>query len=436
MTAVMKRDGASVLEELGGLPGGAELLALAAERGDVELVGGATRDLLLGRTPRELDIIIDGEPGAVALALFERLGRPDGGVVGESPGARVHERFSTASLSFPGGHIDIAARRAESYPTPGALPEVRAGTPEEDLRRRDFTVNAIALPLAGPHRGVLRTVPGALEDLNAGRLRVLHPRSFIDDPTRLLRLARYMGRLGFHVEEETAGLAARALADGALTTLSGARLGAELRLALAEDDPLASLQALDAIGVLAALSPPLSFDGPLARACLEAAPPEASREALLLASMIAEPNRGKYRGPLADETRELLGRLHFTAFTRERSLGAALAAPSLLSRLDGAERPSQLAEALAGASLEAIVLAGALAETRGSRLAAERARRWLTALRHIELSIGGEDLLRAGVPAGPEVGRRLHLALALLLDGELSQRPADQLRAALEASIP
>src|SRR5271165_4986360 len=239
--------GEAVLERVRELPGGAELLDLAAGRDDVELVGGATRDLLLGRTPRELDVVVGGDAASFASDLAGGLGLPTGDDRGGQPGTTTHERFGTALVRWPHGRIDVAVRRAESYPAPGSLPEVRAGTPEEDLRRRDFTVNAIAVRLGDTARRELLTVPGALEDLAAGRLRVLHERSFLEDPTRLLRLARYQARLGFTPEPDTAALAASALAEGVLASVSGARVGAELRLALAEAEPLAALGALAAL---------------------------------------------------------------------------------------------------------------------------------------------------------------------------------------------
>ena len=189
------------------------------------------RDLLLGSAPRELDVVVAGDAAALARELAARLGA----------GATLHDRFGTAMLEWDGGRVDIAERRAESYPAPGALPEVRPGTSEEDLARRDFTVNAIAVALGGARRGELTCAEHALEDLDAGRLRVLHERSFIDDPTRLLRLARYRARLGFELEPDTAALASRALGRGALMTVSRARLGAELRLALGEADAPAAL---------------------------------------------------------------------------------------------------------------------------------------------------------------------------------------------------
>ena len=167
------------------------------------MVGGGVRDLLLGRAPHELDLVVEGDALAVARRAAARLG---GAVV-------IHQRFGTATVQASGVAFDLAGARAETYPRPGALPEVRLGAPlREDLARRDFTVNAIALRLAD---GELTEWPGALDDLAAGRLRVLHDGSFHDDATRLLRLARYAGRLGFAVEEHTGALAREAVAAGA-----------------------------------------------------------------------------------------------------------------------------------------------------------------------------------------------------------------------------
>ena len=132
----------------------------------------------------------------------------------------------------------------------------------------------------------MHAAPGALEDLRAGRLRVLHEQSFIDDPTRLLRMARYPARLGFAVEDHTAALAAAAIATRALDTVSGARIGAELRLALAEDDAVASLAAMDELGLLDALHPRLRFEEPVVRAALALLPEDGRPDLALLASLV------------------------------------------------------------------------------------------------------------------------------------------------------
>ena len=194
------------------------------------MVGGAVRDVLLGRTPHELDFVVEGDALAVARRAAERLG----GTV------TAHERFGTATVEAPGATFDLAGARRERYERPGALPDVELGASlAEDLARRDFTVNAIALHLAD---GELTYYAGAREDLAAGALRVLHDRSFRDDPTRLLRLARYAARLAFSAEPRTDQLAAEAVAEGAVATVTGSRLGAELRLLLREPQPAALLE--------------------------------------------------------------------------------------------------------------------------------------------------------------------------------------------------
>src|SRR5690349_11019813 len=213
-----------LLDRLRGVPGAAPVLDALADLTGVWVVGGAVRDALLGREPRDLDLVVEGDAAAVA----QRLGED----------AVVHERFGTATAA---GAVNVAGARRERYGRPGALPDVELGAPiREDLARRDFTVNAIAVRLAD---GAVEAHPGAFEDLEARRLRVLHERSFLDDPTRLLRLVRYAARLRFTPEPETAALARAAIADGALATVSGPRIGAELRLALREPLP-AVLEAL------------------------------------------------------------------------------------------------------------------------------------------------------------------------------------------------
>src|SRR3954470_4663156 len=189
-----------------------------ADEPGVHAVGGAVRDALLDRVPRELDLVVEGDAEAVARRAAARVG---GTVV-------VHGRFGTATVTSGGYPFDLAGARRERYARPGALPDVTLGaTLAEDLERRDFTVNAIAARLGD---GALTALPGARADLEAGLLRVLHERSFVDDPTRLLRLARYAARLGFVAEPRTDGLAAAAVAAGAVATVSGERLGNELRL--------------------------------------------------------------------------------------------------------------------------------------------------------------------------------------------------------------
>jgi tRNA nucleotidyltransferase (CCA-adding enzyme) len=427
----LRASGQAVLARLRELPGGSCVLELAAGREDVELIGGATRDLLLGRSPRELDVVVDGNAAGFAAELATSLPEPADGEAGESLETTVHERFGTAVVSFRGGRIDVAARRSETYPAPGALPEVHAGTPDEDLIRRDFTVNAIAVALGGRAAGIVRAAPHALEDLASERLRVLHERSFLDDPTRLLRLARYRARLGFEPEPRTGALAAEALATGALASLSGARVGSELRLALGEPDAVGALAALQELGVLRALAPGLDFDRVLAHRALELLPGDARADLELLATLLLGAAARAGEAPLL----ALLDELEFVAADRDGAIGAAILAPTLLERLEGLDSPSQLREAMHRATLEAVALAGALGEAHARPGAAAAARRWLFELRHVRLQITGDDLLAAGIPTGPEVGQRLEAALDMRLDGKLDDSPDAQLRAALEAAV-
>src|SRR3954449_7696693 len=213
---------------------------------DVWLVGGAVRDLLLGREPaRDLDLVVESDARPVA----ERLAGALGGT------ATFHAPFLPPRARSPHHPYALATARRERYPRPGALPEVEPASLDEDLRRRDFTANAIAATLDGE----TRAPEGACEDLEDGRLRVFHDRSFTDDPTRVLRLVRYAARVDFAVDAATSVLARRAVAAGALDTVTGSRLGAELRLLLDEPAAGAGLGLADQLGVLAAVGAPLRF---------------------------------------------------------------------------------------------------------------------------------------------------------------------------------
>ncbi len=360
------RRAAEAIERLKGLPGGGELLAQARLRGDVALVGGAVRDLLLGHWPRELDVtVVDDSPGlAAALAgAISPSERPYGRPVEPT----LHERFGTASIAWEYGRIDVAELRAESYPSPGALPEVRPGTVEEDLARRDFTVNAISLALGGERSGQLLAVDHALEDLGAGRLRVLHERSFLDDPTRLLRLARYAARLRFEIEPATLGLASRAIAAGALGTVSGGRIGAELWLAAREADGRAAFDAMGELGILGALGLPERFDDQLAAEAEALLPGDGARDVLLMA--LAMHPLEDDDDPSADGMLERMGALEFGGELAGRVFEGANGVEGLARRIRAAaERgPAAVYAELDGSSVEKVAITGASPPVPASR---------------------------------------------------------------------
>ncbi len=426
--AVSSSDGATVLERLRSLAGGSELLAAAADHGgSVELVGGAVRDIVLGARPRELDVIVESGVERLAQALAAQL-------AGE---VTLHERFGTAVVQGGDARVDLATIRAESYPAPGALPEVRPGSPAEDLRRRDFTVNAIAVALAGERAGEVRAAPGALEDLAARRLRVLHDASFADDPTRILRLVRYKARLAFEVEPHTAALAVEAIAAGALKTVSGPRLGAELRLAFAETDPVAPLAELDRLGALTAWEPGVSFDEHVVRTALEILPEDGSRTVLLAASLLLRLCDELGKEETEPAMRGFLHDLELPARDGDRAFGAAVSAAFAVDHVDSADTTVDLLELTVGTPVESLALAAAVRELEdgpgsyGRRVIEE----WLNDQRYVCLEVTGDDLIAAGVPEGPEVGVRLEESYRLLLEERIEPGRETELRAALEARV-
>ena len=374
--------------DLRALPAAAPLYDAFDSEPGVWVVGGAVRDLLLGGAPVDLDLVIEGD----AVAAASRLGEPV-----------VHERFGTATVIVEGHEYDFAPARVESYARPGALPDVRPGSLEEDLVRRDFTVNAIALGLDGR----MVAAPGASEDLDARLLRVFHERSFIDDPTRLLRLVRYATRLGFAVESSTEVLARVAVASGALATVSPSRIGGELRLLLREPRAEAALTWISGwpLGVR------VVFDGELAARAVALLPDDGRRDLLLLGVAV--------RGARLERLSAWLDAREFSAGER-----AVVVAVASAEGYEGEGVASSIAARFRGQPVEAVALAGALGD-------AEPARRWLTELRHVKLEIDGSDLIAAGIPEGEAIGRGLAAALAAKLDGTAPDR-ATQLEIALD----
>jgi tRNA nucleotidyltransferase (CCA-adding enzyme) len=340
----------------------------------VYVVGGAVRDLMAGLGRADLDVVVEGDAAALAARL------------GAEP--REHERFATAKVEFDGHEVDIASARSESYPHPGSLPVVSPAVAiEADLGRRDFSVNAMAIPLSGEPR--LIDPHGGRADLEAGLLRVLHRESFADDPTRAIRAARYAARLGLELEPQTEAL----LRAADLDTVSADRRRTELLRLAGEATAPRGFALLREWGLLASRG---EEDDLVERvAALAAAPLWAERldpadraRALLAAAL----------GPAGDE-REL-----------------ASAQP---------ERPSQAVELARGHDPVELVLARALG--------AEWLDHYLEKWSAVTLTIDGADLIAAGVPQGPALGRGLAAALRAKLDGEIASRD-QELATALAAA--
>jgi tRNA nucleotidyltransferase (CCA-adding enzyme) len=335
------------------------------------VAGGAVRDLLLRRGRADLDIVVEGDAAALAAKL------------GAEP--VEHQRFATAKVVLDGHQVDIASARTETYPRPGALPvvELAAGI-EADLGRRDFTVNAMAIPLGG--EPALIDPFGGRADLDAGLLRVLHPGSFADDPTRAIRAARYASRFAFALEPGTEEL----LRAADLGAVSADRRRAELLRLAAEENGPAGLELLAGWGLIE----------------LREGGAGLAREVAAL--LDADPWRGE-----AERAPALLA----------AALGPAGGEGELAARQP--QRPSEAVELASGRDPVELVLARALG--------AAWLDSYLSEWRSVSLEIDGGDLLAAGVPEGPALGRGLRAALRAKLDGEAGGRERE-LAVALEAA--
>ncbi len=399
----MERVSDEKLQALRLQPGAHRLLHALSEIHGAYLVGGAVRDLMLGFAQIDFDVAFEGEAGELAAYLIDELG-------GE---CKLHERFNTATVTFDDGHVvDIAGTRSETYAHPGALPTVVPADIEHDLARRDFSINAIAMALWQRELGRLLMFPGATADLVARLLRVLHDGSFTDDPTRLLRLVRYGARLGFAAEPHTEELARQAVTAGAIDTVSGTRIGDELLDLLGERSAVIGIDALAALGLDAAIHPRFVADEYIAaRATMR--PADGLRQDLLLLAVCC-------RSMEAGELREFLESLAVSAGERDTVIGTVASVDEVVAVAERAGRPSELAAAMRGRPLEAAALAAALPDT--TQAAREAIAEWLKLRTKEHLLIGGGDLLAAGVPEGPAIGRALAATLDGAYDGELTSR--------------
>ncbi|HKZ13812.1 MAG TPA: hypothetical protein VJL81_08210 [Solirubrobacterales bacterium] len=386
-----------------------ELAEVAAAAPDpVYLVGGAVRDLMLGRGRADIDLVVEGDPAALAAALGAEA-------------VAAHSRFGTMKIDWGGEEIDLAASRRERYARPGALPTVELGAPvRTDLARRDFTVNAMAIPLADPE-DLLDPYDGR-RDLRAGLLRVIHDRSFVDDPTRAIRAARYAARFGFELEEGTEALL-RATDLGSVTP---ERRAEELRRLAREATGVRGLELLTEWGLVEPREGGLEW----ARAVDEllGAPEWAGEvdrpEAILAAAgVLDEATDG---GSLAVESPG--DEEEISSPPEGGAPGAsAVADPSAARAVELAKarlaRPSEGAALARGVDPLVLVLARA----KGAGWLDD----WLR-WREVTLEINGADLTAAGL-TGPAIGRGLEAALAAKLDGEAGTRE-DELRVALAAA--
>ncbi len=392
----------------------ADLIDFIRKAGDVAqrqqqrlyLVGGVVRDLLLERSNLDLDIVVEGD----AIKLAREMAR------GKRAMVTTHPRFGTAKLQWDKRSADIATARAETYAHPGALPTVKPGTIVDDLARRDFTVNSMAVELNPRHFGELIDPHGGRQDLKKKLLQVLHDNSFIDDATRIWRVLRYEQRLDFRIEPSTLNMVKRDITM--LTTVSGDRIRHELELVLKEELPEKALKRADKLGVLKKLHPSLKGDEWLAETfalARERYLPDEPHPQLYLALLA-------YR-PTTDESEQIISYLHLPKATAQvlRDTAAIkkktkeLSAPGLA--------PSLIYDLLHGYGLTALT-ASSLGTA--SPTAAEHIELYLNVLRHVNPALSGEDLIKLGVPQGPKIKEALQTLREARLDGKINSKQDEE----------
>ena len=370
------------------------------------LVGGPVRDWLLGLPCRDLDFVVEGDAPSLASALAERV---DGRVIG-------HSRFGTATVAVGAGHIDLVTARSEVYPFPGSLPEVEPSNIADDLARRDFSINAMALDLES---GDLSPVDplGGQEDLRLGRIRTIHPRSFLHDPTRLFRALKYEQRLGFELEDGTGEQLQAAVEGKYCDTVSGDRIRREIEKFLEEKDPAKPILRALETGLLASVFPALvhsEYVGRLAAASNDGVGAACDPLAWVVA-LVYPLSMGEAEG--------LIGRLNMPGVwaraVREsvqlRNLepalaGAGMAASELNRRLE---------------EFESRTLAVAARITENPEVAGNL-ERFLEENGNFGPVLNGNDLLAMGVPPGPAVGRALASLRDLRIDRKINSEEEER----------
>jgi tRNA nucleotidyltransferase (CCA-adding enzyme) len=407
-------------ERLLGLAGLGELFetvqAVSAPFDGVYLVGGAVRDVLMGEPSFDLDVAVEGDGIALGRALARALGGR----------AVPHEKFGTAVVVYGRGkRVDVATARTEFYDAPASLPHVEQASIRQDLFRRDFTINAMAVSLKGVDFGRLVDPFGGLDDLQRGVVRVLHNLSFIDDPTRMFRAVRYESRYGFRMDGHTFELAHACVEMDLVGELSSARLRDELQSLLSEERVGDAVLRLAELGVDRAIHPHLACDA----------------EAVELVGRVDEararyaPQVPAWRLRLAvlarrlppDELYDWFARLKLRRRDADRIADAVAVSSRLVERVAAADEPAAIRALVGPHDPDGALLA--LATAKG------RARRRLTGyfehLRGVSLEISGADLAALGLSESPRVGEVLDELLRRKVNGELDGR-AEELAAARE----
>lgn len=400
-----------------------ELLRLLADEAAVlgfplYLVGGLVRDLLLGYDNNDIDLVVEGDAPAFARILADKYGGK----------VTVHPRFRTAKWDIRGSRIgngnlnsninspsmvpdfiDLVSARSETYKIPASLPSVKMGRISDDLRRRDLTINALAVRLDGPYFGELRDDFGGADDLRNGLIRVLYERSFIDDPTRIFRAIRYEQRLGFKVADETLVLIPEAL--GLIKELSPHRIRHELDLILEEPGKALILARLSELDLLTQIHGSLPWDEAVRLRF------NVNRQPELLDGKEDERVSSWLRWLMTLSVKQIESlnkRLHFTTLI----LKALLAASRLYLDLNMflGWKPSECVEYLDEMPLLSVYTVYLCAPEGKPKLSLGK---YLETWRYEQPKITGKDLKKRGLPSGPIYNQVLRKLRNAWLDQEV-----------------
>ena len=370
---------------------------LASEKNvPVFLVGGQVRDAVLEISVRDLDFVLVGDAPALAADIADRLGGQ----------VTVHSRFGTATVYIEGYHVDIVTARKESYSFPGSLPETSPSDLDDDLARRDFSINAMALPLSGNNPKIIDPF-GGLKDLSDGSIRVLHSDSFADDPTRMMRAVRYEQRLGFNITVDTLLELGQTISRGHISAVSGDRWRQELYRVFWEYESVPILIRLMQLGILQGIHPALTDARAVNRLLGQSEIPSSH----LISALVA--NMNSVDGDSLSQRLNMPSDL--TRIVRDTitlgGLKSSISAPDVkISEI------CRILDALEPGAIEATV------RFTSEPLLSERLIRYLREWRQLRGFLTGDDLLDMGIPSGPRIGKMLRELRSALLDGLVSNK--------------
>ena len=375
----------------------------------VYVVGGFVRDLLIGRENLDIDIVVEGDAVDFACQLAE---------VWESK-VQAHCQFKTAIIiRHDGLRLDFVSARNETYPNPGALPSVEYGTIVEDLHRRDFSINALAVQLQPDTFGELVDCTDGLQDLRSGAIRALHERSFIDDPTRIFRAIRYEGRYNFQITETDQRRMLDAIEQGVLNLISGQRIRNEIDYILSEEAAPQIIKRIGAFNLFGTIHPTWkispNFDGLWTTAgqaikwALASLPNDLiNTRAILWMTLLTD----------VDSIEVISNRLGL-----ENELCVKLSAQAQLEHdldaLPVSSKPSEVYQSLNPYPIESIIFA--LTQPSQPSWRVEKMSNYLTHLRSVQPLVTGDDLIQQGLKPSRAFSDLLWQAFAAQLDGKVS----------------